>query len=109
MQRKQYSPELKEKIILEAIEVGSPTLVARKYEINANMLGRWVRKYKEGKKTSSIPEEHSVSVSEITMENRQLSQENEQLKKLLGEKDLEIAILRDLIKKKNPHLLTKLK
>ncbi|MDT2277488.1 transposase [Paenibacillus larvae] len=26
-----------------------------------------------------------------------------------GEKDLEIAILRDLVKKKNPHLLTKLK
>ena len=29
--------------------------------------------------------------------------------KLLGEKDLEIAILRDLLKKANPHLLKKLK
>lgn len=29
----------------------------------------------------------------------ELSRENEQLKKLLGEKDLEIAILRDLLKK----------
>jgi transposase len=38
-----------------------------------------------------------------------LSQENEQLKKMLGDKELEIAILKDLIKKKNPHLLTKLK
>jgi len=31
-----------------------------------------------------------------------LEKENNQLKKILGEKDLEIAILRDLIKKKNP-------
>ncbi|MED1861818.1 hypothetical protein [Brevibacillus reuszeri] len=28
---------------------------------------------------------------------------------IIGEQALEIAILRDLIKKKNPHLLTKLK
>jgi len=34
---------------------------------------------------------------------------NNQLKKLLGEKDLEIAILRDLLKKANPYLLKKLK
>ncbi|NUN88191.1 transposase, partial [Coprococcus comes] len=43
------------------------------------------------------------------LDSKQLSNENDQLKKLLGEKDLEIAILRDLIKKKNPHLLKKLK
>ena len=43
-------------------------------------------------------------------ENQQLYQENDQLKKMLGDKELEIAmILKDLIKKKNPHLLTKLK
>ncbi|BAF58900.1 hypothetical protein PTH_0719 [Pelotomaculum thermopropionicum SI] len=30
--------------------------------------------------------------------------ENEKLKKLLGEKELEIEILRDLLKKTNPHL-----
>jgi transposase len=36
-------------------------------------------------------------------EVKRLKEENEQLKKLLGEK--EIAILRDLIKKKSPHLL----
>ena len=31
----------------------------------------------------------------------------DQLKKLLGEKDLEIAILRDLVKKMNPAYRTK--
>lgn len=41
--------------------------------------------------------------------SKALVKENDQLKRLLGEKDLEIAILRDLIKKKNPHLLKSLK
>ncbi|GED18086.1 hypothetical protein AMI01nite_60770 [Aneurinibacillus migulanus] len=42
-------------------------------------------------------------------EGEALLQENDQLKRLLGEQALEIAILRDLIKKKNPHLLKNLK
>ncbi|WP_374724238.1 hypothetical protein [Calidifontibacillus erzurumensis] len=43
------------------------------------------------------------------LDTKELAKENEKLKTLLGEKDLEIAILRDLIKKKNPHLLKNLK
>jgi len=35
----------------------------------------------------------------------EMERENEQLKKLLGEKDLEIAILRDLLKKGSQRLL----
>ncbi|MDT2254378.1 transposase [Paenibacillus larvae] len=34
------------------------------------------------------------------LETKKLSQENDHLKRLLGEKDLEIAILRDLVKEK---------
>jgi hypothetical protein len=36
-------------------------------------------------------------------------EENDQLKRLLGEQALKLAILRDLVKKKNPHLLKNLK
>jgi len=35
-----------------------------------------------------------------------MEKENKTLKKLLGEKDLEIAILRDLVKKARPGFLT---
>ncbi|MFD1360824.1 hypothetical protein [Lentibacillus salinarum] len=67
------------------------------------MVGRWVREYKSGKfrdaDVTSVPD----------LDTKQLSSENDQLKQLLGEKDLEIAVLRDLIKKKNPYLLKKLK
>jgi transposase len=68
------------------------------------MVNRWVKEYKEGKYDNV-----SLGVDSTPLETKKLSQENDQLKKLLGEKDLEIAILRDLIKKKTPHLLKNLK
>ncbi|BDR70338.1 hypothetical protein K144313037_17500 [Clostridium tetani] len=37
----------------------------------------------------------------------EITKENGTLKKILGEKDLEIAILKDLIKKANPQLKIK--
>lgn len=42
-------------------------------------------------------------------EFKELESENGQLKQILGEKDMEIAILRDLIKKSQPGYRTKLR
>ena len=67
------------------------------------MLQRWVKEMESGK----FGDVDLTTVSPA--ESKALAQENDQLKRLLGEKDLEIAILRDLIKKKNPHLLKGLK
>ncbi len=38
---------------------------------------------------------------------KEITQENDTLKKILGEKDLEIVILKDLIKKASPQLKIK--
>jgi transposase len=62
-----------------------------------------VRKYKDNK----FGEADTKAL--LDLDTKELTKENEKLKTRLGEKDLEIAILRDLIKKKNPHLLKKLK
>ncbi len=104
MKRTKHPQEFKVQVCKEAIETGNAALVARRYELSSNMVNRWVKEYKEGKYADIIS---TVGTSPI--ETKKLSQENDQLKKLLGEKDLEIAILRDLIKKKNPHLLKNLK
>lgn len=103
MKRTKHSKEFKIQVIKESLETGKTSVVARRYELNPNMVCRWVREYKNG---------HfgEVDVSVVPdLDSKQLSNENDQLKKLLGEKDLEIAVLRDLIKKKNPHLLKKLR
>lgn len=103
MKRTKYSKEFKIQVIKEALETDKPSVVARRYDLNANMVCRWVREYRNGK----YGDTDAMTVPDL--DSKQLSNENDQLKKLLGEKDLEIAILRDLIKKKNPNLLKKLK
>ncbi|ASS90019.1 transposase [Aeribacillus pallidus] len=103
MTRTKHSKEFKLQVIKEAQETGNNSLVARRYELNSNMVSRWVREYKDGKYGD-------VDVTVLPdLDPKEISKENEKLKILLGEKDLEIAILRDMIKKKNPHLLKKLK
>ncbi len=110
MQRKKYTTEFKQQVIKEAMETGNSAVVARRYDLSTNMVARWVREYKQGKHRAKVnPNEPTASFAQLSKENNELLQENNKLKKLLGEKDLEISILRDLLKKKNPHLLTKLK
>ena len=103
MTRNKHSKEFKKQVVKEAIETGNKSAVARRYEIAVNMLHRWVKEFEEGKYGETS---HDAVTG---LESKVLAQENDQLKKLLGEQALEIAILRGLIKKKNPHLLTKLK
>lgn len=103
MKRIKHSKEFKLQVIKETQETGKITLVARRHELNPNMVSRWIREYKEGKFGD-------VDVAVLPdLDSKELSKENEKLKILLVKKDLEIAILRDLIKKKNPHLLKNLK
>jgi len=103
MKRQRHSKEFKVQVVKEALDTGNKSLVARRYELSTNMVHRWVKEYKEGK-FEEVNIDHAAP-----LEAKELSQENDQLKRLLGEKDLEIAILRDLVKKQNPHLLKKWK
>ncbi|MFD2672225.1 transposase [Marinicrinis sediminis] len=102
MKRQKYAREFKLQVVKEALETGNTTLVSRRYELSRNMVQRWVRESRNGKFDD-------IHTDDFSLDTKELAQENDQLKRLLGEKDLEIAILRDLIKKKNPQLLKKLK
>jgi transposase-like protein len=97
MTRKKYSDEFKQQIVKEAIETGNMSLVARQHEIAKSMVAKWVKQYKnppvqKNNKKKAIDNSYY----------KELETENDKLKKLLGEKDLEIAILKDLLKKTNP-------
>ncbi len=87
-----YSEEFKRQIVKEVEETGNASLVARKHDIVSGTVTRWVRESKSSSKTNN-----PLNIDYST--NSSLDKENEQLKKLLGEKDLEIAILKDLLKK----------
>lgn len=91
-----YPTEFKQQIIKEVIETGNATLVARKHDLVAGTVTRWMRESKQSN-NYTISSKYSNN-----KDSNSISKENDQLKKLLGEKDLEIAILRDLLKKTNP-------
>ena len=79
------------------------------------MVNRWVKEYKNnGSVAASKSKAAATHVTtdeykELLAEKAELETKAEQLARTLGEQTLEVAILRDLLKKSNPHLLTKLR
>ena len=107
MNRKQYSPEMKMQIVKETLETGNASIVARRHDVAPSLVARWTRCYKRYGTFYPPKKVPRTNGSGTTPDYKRMVQENEHLKKLLGEKDLEIAILRDLLKKTNPPLPTK--
>lgn len=103
MNRKRYPKSFKEQLVKEAQEVGNVLSVAKRHGISEKTLYRWIQDSKH-----KAWEERDRTAKKVTayipspQEFRQMEKENNTLKKLLGEKDLEISILRDLVKKSRP-------
>lgn len=103
---KTYTKELKEEILREVKEVGNVSLVSRRHGISKSTIFTWIRDSNNKDEIKVKPWRKALIEGDKELENEltEVTKENDQLKKLLGEKDLEIAILRDLIKKSNPQL-----
>lgn len=100
MKGKAYSDEFKEQLLREVDETGNMTLVARNHNIPSTTINSWIKRRKNTNNSSSSRGPKSSSFNSNNF-NKQVEKENDTLKKLLGEKDLEIAILKDLLKKTN--------
>lgn len=110
MQRKRYTLEFKEQILKEVREVGNAAQVARRHGIVPKVVYNWMSKSKHQDWQTAASEAKKVaSYVPSSSEFKELETENDKLKKILGDKDLEIAILRDMLKKVNPAYRTKLK
>lgn len=102
MTKKQYTEEFKEQLIKECQEVGNIALVARRHDISPNTIHTWIRNFKKRGSISPLPKNEAKRFLEIENRLKNISKENNTLKKLLGEKELELAVLRDLRDKLNP-------
>ncbi|EPY2276942.1 transposase [Clostridium sporogenes] len=109
MRARSYTKELKESILNEVKEVGNVSLVARKHGISQSTIRTWIKNSKEKDNIKIKPGRKALIEGEndFKKEITEITQENDTLKKILGEKDLEIAILKDLIKKASPQLKIK--
>ncbi len=92
MARKYMSPEIKRRVVEEAEAEGSGALVARRYGLNPSTVSKWRKQYAEG--------ELQIEGTPLDSENaKRILAENRELKRLLGDKELRIQILEDLVKK----------
>ena len=102
MPKKQLTEEFRVKVVKEALETGEHGLVARRHDIHPATLSRWVNNYKKYGKTTVSKQTSKTTNKDV--KSHILEKENDRLKRLLGEKELEIQILRDLLKKTNRDL-----
>lgn len=80
--KNKYTKQEKQQILEEVKNTKNIVVVAKKYNIPASTIHTWLHNLKE---SSNI--------------NNDLSIENKQLKKILTDKDLEISVLKELLKK----------
>ena len=94
-ERRKWKAEEKLAIIKEIEETGKVIETCRKYSISNGMYYKW----KEAYNTFGLDGIKSHK-TRIGYDVRKLKAENERLKKLLAEKDLENAMLTETLKKK---------
>jgi transposase-like protein len=103
MQGKRYAKAFKESVLQEVNEINDVTQVARRHELSRKTIYRWQSESKHSAwKITEAGAKKTATYTPTALEFKQIEGQNDQLKRLLGEKDLEIAILRDLIKKSQP-------
>jgi transposase-like protein len=92
--------EQKEKAALEALSGIKAAVVARKYSVSPNTVNQWVRDYREkhGEQEHPYPQEQAEEMKRLL----EVEKKYEKAVKMLGEKELEIEILRELLKKPTP-------
>jgi transposase-like protein len=92
--------EFKLKVVGEAqsgIKVG---VLARKYDIHAETIRKWIRDYRDDIRIHDLPKPDEQLQELLRLQ--EIEVRYNKAKELLGEKELENEILRELLKKQNP-------
>ncbi|MNJ56405.1 hypothetical protein D3C77_519480 [compost metagenome] len=108
MVRKRYDLNFKKMVIAKGHEIGNMTAVARQHDLDPKMVLRWARELdrKDLSELDGAALKHASFVP-TAADYAALEKEHEKLKKLYAEQALEREILRELLKKTNPHLRIK--
>lgn len=104
---KRLSKETQLQIVKEALAGIKVGVLARMYDVHPETIRTWVRDHRDTISMEEIPvaDEHLQELKRL----QEVEQRYEKACKVLGEKELEIEILRELLKKKDPAYLKNLK
>jgi transposase-like protein len=92
--KRKFIEEERAKIVNEVLETGSSILIAKRYQLNVDLLSRWLNNYRRYGVTI-MPKE--AKIKEVIPNYKK---EYEKMKKEITDKDLEIQVLRELLEKK---------
>lgn len=96
--RKRWSTSEKMEI-LNHYKLWGPLKTSREFGVSMRTIYTWKEKYKEGGEESEFIKEKEAQAVKALEEVRRLQRENEQLKKIVAEKELHIRIQEELLKK----------
>lgn len=97
---KKVYEEVRLQVVREALSGIKIAVLGRKYEIHPETIRNWIREYRDQVGDDEIP-----STDEQITELKRLQEvevKYQTAMKVIGEKELEIEILRELLKKQNP-------
>jgi transposase-like protein len=89
--------DVKKKYVRMALETGNHTSIARKAGIDRSTLKKWVNEYQDDVRDQMEKDDITILSDEPTQ--AELQKKYDQALKLLGEKELEVALLREIVKK----------
>ena len=104
MKRRFRCPIQTKKELVAEVMMGYRTeVVARRHGMSPKTLGEWVRQYRdEVGDIMKQKQHHQDELLEKAAKYEELEKKYQEALRLIGEKDLEISILRDMVKKKYP-------
>jgi transposase-like protein len=95
--------QAKKEFVVEVLSGYRTDVVARQHGISPETLSRWVRQYQdEVGDLMAKKRDEAEKLKQDAAKLEELQHRYEQALRQLGEKDLELSILRDLVKKKYP-------
>lgn len=102
-ERKTYNHDFKAQVIKECQDTGNAAFVARRHGLAPKTVYAWLNVNRRTGSTRPLPRKAEERIAELDSRVERLSSENDQLKKIVAEKELELAILRELQDRVNPH------
>lgn len=103
-QRNNAYKEVRYKVAQEGLAGIKVGVLARKYDVSPKTIRNWVKEYQEAFGEDAVP-----TIDERLEDAKRLAELEEKYNralKVLGEKELENEVLRELVKKTNPALMT---
>ena len=102
MKKRDYTQEFKEQVLRECQEVGNVAVVARRHNISANTIHTWRRKVRQVGSTKPLPADEAKRIRELEARLGKISTENDRLKRIVAEKELQITIMEEIRDSENP-------